>query len=79
MQSKIATNIEIEQTAYKRPAALHRLPATKLNAQQRNRRLKAMLDYLIVVPTLLLIWPLFLVMVGILGVEWYLRKRWGLV
>ena len=24
-------------------------------------------------------WPLFLVMVGILGVEWYLRKRWGLV
>ena len=24
-------------------------------------------------------WPLFLVMVGLLGAEWYLRKRWGLV
>ncbi len=24
-------------------------------------------------------WPLFLLMVGFLGVEWYLRKRWGLV
>ena len=24
-------------------------------------------------------WPLFLVMVGFLTVEWYLRKRWGLV
>ena len=24
-------------------------------------------------------WLLFLIMVGILGVEWYLRKRWGLV
>lgn len=24
-------------------------------------------------------WPLFLLTVGILGVEWYLRKRWGLV
>lgn len=24
-------------------------------------------------------WPLFLLMVGILGMEWYLRKRWGLI
>lgn len=32
------------------------------NAQQANRRLKALLDYAIVVPALLLIWPLFLVL-----------------
>lgn len=24
-------------------------------------------------------WPLFLLLVGLLGIEWYLRKRWGLV
>ena len=24
-------------------------------------------------------WPFFLLLVGLLGVEWYLRKRWGLV
>jgi putative glutamine amidotransferase len=24
-------------------------------------------------------WPFFLIFVGLLGVEWYLRKRWGLV
>ena len=24
-------------------------------------------------------WPLFLLVVGLLGVEWFLRKRWGLV
>lgn len=24
-------------------------------------------------------WPFFLVFVGLLGIEWYLRKRWGLV
>jgi hypothetical protein len=24
-------------------------------------------------------WPFFLILVGALGVEWYLRKRWGLV
>jgi hypothetical protein len=24
-------------------------------------------------------WPFFLVLVGLLGLEWYLRKRWGLV
>ena len=24
-------------------------------------------------------WPFFLAIVGLLGLEWYLRKRWGLV
>jgi hypothetical protein len=24
-------------------------------------------------------WPFFLLFVGLLGVEWFLRKRWGLV
>jgi hypothetical protein len=24
-------------------------------------------------------WPFFLLLVGLLGVDWYLRKRWGLV
>jgi hypothetical protein len=24
-------------------------------------------------------WPFFLVFVALLGTEWYLRKRWGLV
>jgi len=24
-------------------------------------------------------WPFFLLFVGLLGVEWYLRKKWGLV
>jgi hypothetical protein len=24
-------------------------------------------------------WPFFLTLVGLLGIEWYLRKRWGLV
>ena len=24
-------------------------------------------------------WPFFLALVGLLSVEWYLRKRWGLV
>ena len=24
-------------------------------------------------------WPYFLILVGLLGVEWYLRKRWGMV
>jgi hypothetical protein len=24
-------------------------------------------------------WPFFLIFVGLLGSEWYLRKRWGLV
>ena len=24
-------------------------------------------------------WSFFLLLVGLLGVEWYLRKRWGLV
>jgi hypothetical protein len=24
-------------------------------------------------------WPFFLLFVALLGIEWYLRKRWGLV
>ena len=24
-------------------------------------------------------WPFFLALIGLLAVEWYLRKRWGLV
>jgi lipopolysaccharide/colanic/teichoic acid biosynthesis glycosyltransferase len=61
-QSKIATNIELDQNTYRKLTTVRRLPSTKLNAQQRNRRLKAMLDYAIAIPTLLLIWPLFLVL-----------------
>lgn len=32
------------------------------NAQQANARLKALLDYAIVIPTLLFVWPLFLIL-----------------
>lgn len=57
----VATKTTLKQTRSK-PATLTRLPLTQLNAQQKNRRLKALLDFAIVVPTLLLIWPLFLVL-----------------
>jgi lipopolysaccharide/colanic/teichoic acid biosynthesis glycosyltransferase len=43
-------------------ATVARLPQTQQNAQQANRRLKAMLDFAIVLPTLLLIWPLFAIL-----------------
>ncbi len=38
------------------------VPATKLNPQQANKALKAALDYAIVIPVLLLTWPLFLIL-----------------
>ena len=43
-------------------ATVARLPQTQQNAQQANRRLKALLDFAIVLPTLLLIWPLFAIL-----------------
>ena len=55
----VATKSTIKQTTEK-SATVTRLPHTQRNAQQANRRLKALLDYAIVIPTLLLIWPLFL-------------------
>ncbi|MCA9919631.1 MAG: sugar transferase, partial [Anaerolineales bacterium] len=51
----------INQVATK-TATVARLPHVQRNAQQANRRLKAMLDYAIVIPALLLIWPLFLML-----------------
>ena len=43
-------------------ATVTRLPQIQQNAQQANRRLKAMLDFAIVIPTLMLIWPLFVIL-----------------
>ena len=57
----VATKTTLKQTN-SQTATTTRLPQTQLNAQQANRRLKAMLDYAIVIPTLLLIWPLFLLL-----------------
>lgn len=57
----VATKSTLKQTT-KKSATVTRLPLTQRNAQQANRRLKALLDYAIVIPTLLLIWPLFLVL-----------------
>ncbi len=57
----VATKTTLTQTNTK-AATIARLPLTERNAQQENRRLKALLDYAIVIPTLLLIWPLFLIL-----------------
>lgn len=43
-------------------ATVTRLPQIQQNAQQANRRLKALLDFAIVIPTLMLIWPLFVIL-----------------
>lgn len=58
----VATKSTLNEQATHKSATVTRLPHTQRNAQQANRRLKALLDYAIVVPTLLLIWPLFLVL-----------------
>ncbi len=55
----VATKTTLKQATSK-TATVTRLPHTQLNAQQANHRLKALLDYTVVIPTLLLIWPLFL-------------------
>lgn len=57
----VATKTVLKQTTNK-SATVSRLPQSQQNAQQANRRLKALLDYAIVIPTLLLIWPLFLLL-----------------
>ncbi|MBK7896440.1 MAG: sugar transferase [Candidatus Promineifilaceae bacterium] len=50
-----------------KPANERQTPGTRAlqaqqNAQRANHRLKALLDYAVVIPTLLLIWPLFLIL-----------------
>lgn len=57
----VATKTALKQTNSK-TATVTRLPLIERNAQQENRRLKALIDYAIVIPTLLLIWPLFLIL-----------------
>ena len=57
----VATKTTLKQATNK-SATVTRLPLTQRNAQQANHRLKALLDYAIVVPTLMLIWPLFLIL-----------------
>jgi len=57
----VATKTTLNQTNSK-TATVTRFPQTRLNAQQANRRLKALLDLAIVIPTLLLIWPLFVLL-----------------
>ncbi|MCP4421100.1 MAG: hypothetical protein GY805_31195 [Chloroflexi bacterium] len=57
----VATKTTLKQTNIK-IATVARLSLSHRNAQQANRRLKALLDYAIVIPTLMLIWPLFLLL-----------------
>jgi lipopolysaccharide/colanic/teichoic acid biosynthesis glycosyltransferase len=57
----VATKTTIKRASSKTTTA-SQLTLTKRNAQQENRRLKALLDFAIVIPTLLLIWPLFLIL-----------------
>jgi len=57
----VATKSTLKETTNK-STIITGLPQTQRNTQQANRRLKALLDYAIVIPTLMLIWPLFLVL-----------------
>jgi lipopolysaccharide/colanic/teichoic acid biosynthesis glycosyltransferase len=57
----VATKTSLPRSNSK-TATVARLPQTQQNAQQANRRLKALLDFAIVLPTLLLIWPLFAIL-----------------
>lgn len=57
----VATKTSLPRSNSK-TATVARLPQTQQNAQQANRRLKALLDFAIVIPTLLLIWPLFAIL-----------------
>jgi lipopolysaccharide/colanic/teichoic acid biosynthesis glycosyltransferase len=57
----VATKTTLKQATNK-SATVTRLPHSQQNAQQANYRLKALLDYAIVIPTLLFIWPLFLLL-----------------
>ncbi len=57
----VATKTSLPRSNSK-TATVARLPQTQQNAQQANRRLKALLDFAIVIPTLMLIWPLFMIL-----------------
>ncbi|MBK8906151.1 MAG: sugar transferase [Anaerolineaceae bacterium] len=57
----VATKTSLPRSNSK-TATIARLPQTQQNAQQANRRLKALLDFAIVIPTLMLIWPLFVIL-----------------
>ncbi len=59
MQTPYASKVTAVKTVNVK-ANTGQLPSTYPNAQQANARLKALLDYVVVIPTLLLIWPLFL-------------------
>jgi len=61
MQAQTATKTTFDKTASSKANVTHKA-ISQPNAQQRNRRLKALLDYAIVIPTLLLTWPLFLIL-----------------
>jgi lipopolysaccharide/colanic/teichoic acid biosynthesis glycosyltransferase len=61
MQAPIAANSIIKQTADS-TNAVSRIYADELNPQQANRYLKALVDYLIVIPVLLVTWPVFLIL-----------------
>ena len=51
------------------PELLEQLKTRTTEFEEEVRQLKTLWDT----------WPLFLTLVGLLGSEWYLRKRWGLV
>ncbi len=57
----VATKTSLTRSNSK-TATVTRLPQTQQNAQQANRRVKALLDFAIVIPTLMLIWPLFVIL-----------------
>lgn len=59
VQATITNNTILSSSVVAPIAASH---ATKLNPQQAHKTLKAMLDYMIVIPALLLTWPIFLVL-----------------